>query len=135
MDALDIASGAEPFWPGGPADNFAALFAATLRIEAPGRYTFYLASDDGSALYLDGVRVIDVDGVHPAFEQRGERELSAGAHALEVRYFEQIGDQALLLEWAGPDTEGARRLIAGAALGQNGTSWNRWLRWLAPRGD
>ena len=118
VSALDHAKSDTPFWEGGPTDNFAARYTGALQVETAGSYTFYLTSDDGSALSLDGARVIDNDGAHGARTHEVTLDLAAGAHALEVLYFERGGAQTLDLDWQGPDTGGARRTVDGAALAQ-----------------
>jgi hypothetical protein len=115
--ALDRTASDVPFWEGGPRDDFAARYTGALNVGTAGSYTFHLTSDDGSALWIDGVRVIDNDGLHGTLERRATIDLAAGAHAIEVRYFERGGYQTLVLEWSGPDTGGARALVSGPALG------------------
>lgn len=106
------------FWEGGRKDHFAAKYTGELNVETGGRYTIFLTSDDGSALYIDGRRVIDNDGLHGALERKVTLDLSAGAHEIEIRYFEKTGGQTLRLEWSGPDSKGKRQLIDGEKLGQ-----------------
>lgn len=48
----------------GLADNFALVFTNTLQVPTTGVYEFYTNSDDGSKLYIDGVVVVDNDGLH-----------------------------------------------------------------------
>ena len=47
-------------------------------IDRPASYTLYLNSDDGSKLWLDGVLVIDNDGLHGMRELSATRTLTAG---------------------------------------------------------
>ncbi|MBO9436727.1 hypothetical protein J7394_21165, partial [Ruegeria sp. R13_0] len=103
-------------WDGGPSDNFAARYTGNLNVAQGGVYTFYLTSDDGSALYIDGQPVIDNDGLHWFEEQSVTLDLSEGAHEIEVLYFEQGGEATLQLEWEGPDSNGAREVISGDAF-------------------
>jgi hypothetical protein len=105
-----------PFWAGGPTDVFAARFTGDLNVTRGGSYTFYLTSDDGSALWIDGQRVILHDGLHASTEQSVTLNLTAGAHSIELRYFEYYADQSLVLEWSGPDSGGRRAVISGAAF-------------------
>ena len=52
-------------WPGLDdrfADTFASRHTGFLKIRKAGKYTFYLSSDDGSKLWIDGALVIDNDG-------------------------------------------------------------------------
>jgi len=84
-------------------DAFALRFEARLKIEQAGDYTFALASDDGSCLYLDQQLVVDNDSDHVMAEKSGGCHLAAGLHSLELCYFDQAGGQGLRLEWSGPD--------------------------------
>jgi hypothetical protein len=78
--------------------RFAATFDSYLVIEETGKYIFRLASDDGARLLIDGDVVIDHDGIHPASEKKKQIKLEAGAHALQVLYFEGGGERELRLE-------------------------------------
>ncbi len=77
------------------ADNFGLVFTNTINAPTAGTYTFYTNSDDGSRLYVDGVLVVDNDGLHGAQVREGNRTLTAGAHALRVEFFEATGGQTL----------------------------------------
>ncbi|MCQ0090464.1 PA14 domain-containing protein [Roseovarius sp. M141] len=119
IGAVDFATENNPFWDGGPADRFAARITGDLNVETAGSYTIYLTSDDGSALYIDGEQVIGHDGLHARSTLPVTLELAAGAHEIEVRYFENSGHQTLQLEWQGPDSNGAREIINGDSLSHN----------------
>ncbi|MCA9083949.1 MAG: c-type cytochrome [Planctomycetaceae bacterium] len=83
-------------------DAFALRFQGSLKVEKPGEYTFYLASDDGSRLYLDRQLVIDHDGLHGMSEKKVRASLTQGLHKLVVTYFDNGGDDGLRLQWDGP---------------------------------
>lgn len=95
-------------------DFYALRFRAQLTVPSSGRYRFWLASDDGSRLYLNDQLVIDNDGPHGMVEKSAEVDLAAGPQALELNYFNASGDFGLRLEWAGPGRE--RGPIAGTDL-------------------
>ena len=84
------------------ADHFALRYTGKLRIDKPGKYNFYLNSDDGSRLFLDGSLVVDNDGRHVPEMVAGTIRLTAGYHDLEVQYFEHDGGNAIEVWWAGP---------------------------------
>lgn len=90
------------FYPGGPADNFAVRYTGSFMVEATGAYTYYLTSDDGAQLFIDGTEVINNDGVHAAQESSATVQLDRGSHTIEVRYFEAGGGTRLDLDWSGP---------------------------------
>lgn len=82
---------------------FAIQAKSTLIIPESGEYTFYLSSDDGSILYLDGNIFINNDGVHGVREINNKIYLNKGAHSLEIRYFQGPRfDIALQLFWSIP---------------------------------
>ena len=110
----------EAFWTGGPTDRFAARYEGDLNVVNGGTYTLYLTSDDGSVLYVDGKKVIDNDGLHSTREIKVTLELSAGAHDIELRYFENTGTQTLKFEWQGPDSDGVRKVVSGTSLSHDG---------------
>ncbi|WP_339979589.1 PA14 domain-containing protein, partial [Gymnodinialimonas mytili] len=117
VSELDYATTRASFWENGATDNFAAKFEGNLTVNEGGTYTFFLTSDDGSMLYLNGKPIIDNDLLHATRTLDVTVELQAGTHDLELRYFEAEGKQTLQLEWAGPDSGGARSIITGANLG------------------
>ncbi|WP_010442177.1 PA14 domain-containing protein, partial [Ruegeria conchae] len=104
------------WWEDGPRSRFAAEITGQLNVEMAGEYTIYLESDDGSALSLDGVQIIDNDGRHGTTEIHETLFLTAGSHDLELLYFEYSGAQTLRLLWSGPDTDGAKVPISGNSL-------------------
>ncbi|SDN58626.1 PA14 domain-containing protein [Lutimaribacter pacificus] len=113
VGALDYGKSQDPFWEDGAIDKFAAQYQGFLNVSNAGSYTFYLTSDDGSALYLDGQLVIDNDGAHSATLQTITLDLESGAHEIEIRYFDNLREQVLTLEWDGPDSGGERQVIGG----------------------
>jgi archaellum component FlaF (FlaF/FlaG flagellin family) len=113
VDSLDYMQGRQAFWDGAPDDFFAARYEGQLMVNDGGSYTFSLASDDGSMLFIDGVAVLDNDGLHGTRTRTVTLDLDAGAHDIEVRYFENGGSQTLQLAWSGPDTDGEREVIGG----------------------
>ena len=79
-------------------DFFAIRFVSYINV-AGGDYTFHLASDDGSALFIDGAQVVDNDGLHALEERSGAATLAPGWHKVEVQYLEAKGGQELYLDW------------------------------------
>ena len=99
---IDENAGGGAFYPGGPTDGFAVLYEGGFWIEDAGDFVFYLTSDDGSALFIDGQQVINNDGLHAAVTETGVVTLDAGQHTIEVRYFEREGAASVDLDWSGP---------------------------------
>lgn len=83
-------------------DAVAVVFEGDLEITTAGAYTFSLASDDGSKLYIDGKTVVDNDGDHGVITAAGGIELSAGKHAIRVEYFNGGGGSWLGASYEGP---------------------------------
>ncbi|MHA7871619.1 MAG: PA14 domain-containing protein, partial [Hyphococcus sp.] len=122
VDSLNYMNGGEAFWEGGPQNQFAAKYEGQLVVKEGGNYTIHLASDDGSELFVDGVAVLDNDGLHSTRTRSVTLNLDEGAHDIEIRYFENGGYQTLKLTWEGPDTGGVEQLVAGDALRLPGVS-------------
>jgi fibronectin type 3 domain-containing protein len=89
-------------------DYFALRYTGKIRIKKPGRYTFYLDSDDGSRLFIDGTMIIDNDGRHAPKKLPGSVDLTAGLHDLELHYFEYFGYNVLDLYWSPPGAKESR---------------------------
>lgn len=62
-------------------------------------YTFSLGSDDGSRLFIDGKLIVNNDGLHPMMTASGMAPLSAGAHRVEIQWFNREGDVDLNVKW------------------------------------
>ncbi len=75
-----------------------------LRIAEPAEYTFYLESDDGSRLFLNGQEVVNNGGVHGMVEKSGRIFLTAGDHELLLEYFDLGGAAGCRLSWSSPTT-------------------------------
>jgi hypothetical protein len=67
---------------------FAIDYTARFWIDAPGKYSFSLLSDDGSAMYIDERRIIDNDCMHPPLTVNGSVRLEGGIHEMRVSYFQ-----------------------------------------------
>jgi hypothetical protein len=85
--------------------NFGLVFKGYLTAPTAGQYTFYTTSDDGSALYIDGKKVVDNDGAHGMQERSGTATLGEGPHLIRVEYFQGIGGKGLEVHWKGPGIE------------------------------
>lgn len=76
-------------------DFFAIVFEGYIDVSKTDHYTFYLQSDDGSKLYLNGKLIIDHDGDHSTIEKTGQAILQEGKHRIRIEYFERSGSQDL----------------------------------------
>lgn len=77
-----------------PPDGFSYRCDGLLQVDAAGRWTFELETDDGSRLYVDDELVINHWGHHEMRTKRVTLPLSAGLHRLHIDYYELDG-------WAG----------------------------------
>ena len=83
-------------------DRIAFIFEGFISVPADGSYTFYLSSDDGSKMFIDGQLVVNYDGSHGCGERSGDIQLTEGVYPIEVRFFENGGGQCLAARWKGP---------------------------------
>ena len=88
--------------PASVSDYFAMTFDGYIDIAADGDYTFYLSSDDGSRLLLDGNVIINNDGTHGVVMKTGSTCLAPGYHQIRVEYFEKTGGNTLIVGYEGP---------------------------------
>lgn len=117
------------FFDGGPEDFFAARYTGDFATDAAGDFTFYLTSDDGSELYIDGVLVIDNDALQSPTELSATIALTEGSHTIEVRYFERGGGADVDLDWD-PGTGRAQMVFTHGTATLNpieGTSGDDYL--------
>jgi hexosaminidase len=82
-------------------ENYALRLDGFLTVERESVTTWYLTSDDGSALYIDGSLVVGNDHLHPAQTVSGKTILGAGKHGIRVDYFQKSGGADLQLELEG----------------------------------
>ncbi len=89
------------------ADHYAMEFTATLPVAADGDYTFTLAADKGTQLFIDGTLVVDHRTGHSARAiKSGTVPLRAGDRTIVMRYWHQLGDDPeVSLVWSGPGFE------------------------------
>ncbi len=135
-------SGSPSAWATGVnTTNFYLLETGYVKITAAGSYTFYLASDDGSYMWLDGAALITTnDGGHGNQTKSASATLSVGYHALKVEYMQQGGGAGLVLQYSGPSI--TEQVVPAAALyhdswtntsptwtGAVDTNWNNTANW------
>ena len=109
-------SDSTPFWSGGPNTNYGAQFEGDIETPTTGTWTFYTESDDGSKLWVDGMEVVNNDGLHAMRERSGTITLAAGTHEFRVRFFERAGNHGLIVRWRGPGGTPAKETIPASAF-------------------
>jgi PA14 domain-containing protein len=93
---------------------FAIKYEGTVMLPEGGMYRFRLVSDDGSALYLDGTKVIENDGVHGVRSVNGTANLSPGRHQLRLDYFQGNKGPVALQLFVTPPSGPAEMVLQGA---------------------
>jgi Ca2+-binding RTX toxin-like protein len=93
-------------------NDYALKFTSELSITTGGTYTFATSSDDGSKVFLNGVEVVDNDGLHATSTASGSITLPPGDHLIEIIYFENNGQNTLSGTISGPDTGGTPNDLA-----------------------
>jgi len=78
-------------------ERYGVLIEGFIQIPVSDMYKFYLSSDDGSALYIDGILAINHDGLHGMTEKSTTMALSAGFHNIRIEFFEKTGGDELKL--------------------------------------
>jgi len=96
----------------------AAVLEGDVEIPADGTYTFYLASDDGSKLYIGNELVVDNDGDHGVITKSGLIELTEGHHPIRAEWFNGGGGFWLGAYVEGPDLP--KQIIPPSMLKANG---------------
>jgi hypothetical protein len=133
-----LAAPADPFATSGRSENVGAVFTGYVEIPADGTYTFYTESDDGSALYIGDIQVVENDGVHPMVEREGAIYLKAGKHALRVEFFDgkdlnvNYERAGLVVRYEGPGI--AKQVIPAGALFHAESGPQMSITLLAPNG-
>jgi hypothetical protein len=87
---------------GAPSMNFGLDYKGYFEAKADGLYDFFLTSDDGSKLTIDGEDVIINDGLHAMIERQGTVFLSKGFHAIGLSFFQGGGGSGLKIQYKAP---------------------------------
>jgi hypothetical protein len=103
VDKMINVEATEDAWPDTQlTDYFAIRWTGKINAPKDGKYTFFLESDDGSRLFIDGKQVIDNGGRHHMTEKDGSVELTAGKHAVKIDYFENDVHAGCKFSWQPP---------------------------------
>ena len=84
-------------------NNWGARFSGIIDVPESGNWTFYLNTDDGSELWINGVSLIQNYGMHGMREYSGNVNLSAGEHDFRIEFFQGGGPHGLRFSWEGPN--------------------------------
>ncbi len=80
-------------------EDYGIIFTGFINVPADDIYTFYLESDDGSRLIMDGNVLIENNGLHAMEEKSGEIALAGGLHPVSVYFFQHGGGDGLNVSW------------------------------------
>ncbi|MCF7568786.1 alkaline phosphatase family protein [Sabulilitoribacter arenilitoris] len=83
--------------------QYGIQYISNIQIDEAGDYRFYLNSDDGSKLYVNGSLIVDNDGGHGTIERMGSVSLKKGRHQIIVDYHNQAGGAWLDVFYKGPE--------------------------------
>jgi hypothetical protein len=98
-------------------DYFNFRFEGYLYINTGGTYEFQTTSSDGSRIDLEGVTILDNDGVHASVTMTSAPQvLTAGPKKIVVKYFELDESHVLTVRYKGPDTGNAWKTVPSSAL-------------------
>lgn len=94
--------------PLGIDELYTVTWGGYLMAPVEGDYQFRTVSDDGVQVFIDGQSVISSPTLQWYGENLGSATLTAGAHALDVRFFENYTYDGIVLQWKKPgDTDWA----------------------------
>jgi len=112
---------------GTPSHDYAWIYYGTVAITRQGTYTFCSTSDDGSFLFVDGVKIVNNDGLHGARRKCGSTKLTSGNHKVEVKGFQHHGGAYQRATYSGPDTNGRnRRMVSLPTKGPSLPGPSQW---------
>ena len=92
---------------------FAFTYSGYIKIPRDGVYTFFLSTNDGGVLYMDGKRFIDADGPRTATLFSRMVNLKAGVYKIGEKYFQMGGGFSNTVSWKGP---GIRKQVIPASV-------------------
>ena len=99
-------------------DNFAVRWTGFVSIKTTGEYTFYLGSDDGSKMYLNGAMIINNDGTH-GMRTRSSLPIQLQGNSqnrVTILFFQGHGAAGIRLQYTGPDTGGQLIVVPSSVL-------------------
>ncbi|WP_372961503.1 PKD domain-containing protein [Methanoregula sp.] len=94
-----------PDWPFpylGFTEYYSCEYDGFINIPTNGTYTFYMWSDDGAVLTIDGSTVIDDNNLHAPRESTGSVYLTKGYHPINVKQWNHAEAAVISLEYSGP---------------------------------
>ena len=84
--------------------DWGARFSGLIDIPETGNWTFFINSDDGSELWVNGESLATNYGMHGMRERSGSVNLTEGLHEFRIEFFQGGGPHGLIFSWQGPNT-------------------------------
>ena len=84
-------------------NDWGARFSGLIEVPETGNWTFFLKSDDGSELWIDGLSLVTNHGSHGMREHSQYIQLDQGKHDFRIEFFQGGGPHGLQLSWQGPN--------------------------------
>jgi hypothetical protein len=98
-------------------DDFAVRWDGILYVRNFARsYTFYISSDDGSKLYIDGSLRVNNDGLHGMRERSSRVRLKGTQSRIFLTMFERGGHAGMIFKYSGADTKNQVKLVGASAM-------------------
>ena len=83
--------------------DFAARFSGSLAIAEAGRYKFFLRTQEGARLMINGERVLELPGGGGSVsEGSGEIDLQPGMAKVEIIYYAAVGGEEIDFSYVAP---------------------------------
>tara|TARA_B100001093_G_scaffold154979_2_gene147656 strand:- start:3795 stop:9044 length:5250 start_codon:yes stop_codon:yes gene_type:complete len=100
-------------------NNWGARFSGLVEIPEAGNWTFYLTSDDGSELWINGQSLVTNYGSHGMVERSQYGQYEAGKYDFKIEFFQGGGPHGLQLSWSGPNQSKAFVPASAFSLADN----------------
>ena len=84
--------------------HWGARFSGLIDVPFAGNWTFFINSDDGSEVWINGQSLATNYGMHGMREQSGFVNLTEGLHEFRIEFFQGGGPHGLIFSWQGPNT-------------------------------
>ena len=84
--------------------HWGARFSGLIDVPYTGNWTFFINSDDGSELWVNGESLATNYGMHGMRERSGSINLAEGLHEFRIEFFQGGGPHGLIFSWQGPNT-------------------------------
>jgi hypothetical protein len=120
---VDFPSSDQPIAGGTRQAGVGLIITGSITVPAAANYTFYLESDDGSALYINNQLILINDGPQGMTEIGGTMTLNAGTYPVRIEYVQGGGNAGLIARVS--STSVPKQVIPASWWGPAGVTINR----------